>query len=545
MEIPTKILGRHDVFIRLILWNRKQLVKRIMQNETVCCGGVGALRSGTRLKQVMPFLLTLILFREPFAQGEFYREYWATFDPKISNHEDGRWRVNDEELSLHEKFGHRPEAKANGLMLIDVPEDLFQLKSAKLYLELWGEHGKTANKRFFLNGRGPYNLPLTGTEEGNETYSYSSIPLKVPHMVSGANAFQFACDREKTFWGHFIIDNASVRCVLLPEHPALKESGLEKFAAMPFIEGEETKIWEKVGVALEYEPSYEGLIASVDYFARYAGFDDNGDRQDDDWHGFTYERKPVNHLGFADHPPFRIEWNNEMIPNQSKPMATRAIVRFKNGLNYWTGVLDGLEFAKNRNVRMYYCAELPVPFHSRVSREAIAKFYLPEDLAKLEKAQLWIKTWDGGESTIKEPQYFAASFYVHHLWKTDHMHERKIRRCFCFTSDFIGDGSLSRRPGGNGAAQENVFQTYIFLLTKMGKLGFKFTIRELVPVPSFFALQDWHEQVGFKPYDDLFAVKHTVPEFDGGFSKKPLPLLCFLGNNVPKDWYQQENRHQH
>ncbi len=350
------------------------------------------------------FLISLVVFYcDLSAQGEFYREYWATFDPKVSNHEGGRWRVNDAELSLHEKFGHRPEAKANGLMLIDVPEDLFLLKGAELYLELWGGHGKTANKRFFLNGRGPYNLPFTGTEEGNETYSYPSIPLKVSHMVSGVNAFQFACDREKTFWGHFIFDNASVRCMLRPEHPVLKENGIEKFAAMPYIEGEETKLWEKANVALEYEPAHEVLIAGVDYFGRYAGFDDDGDRQDDDWHGFTCARKPVNHLGSADRPPFRIEWNNEMIPNQSKPMAICAIVRFKNGLYYRTGVLDGLEFAKNRNVKMYHCSELPVPFHSRASREAIAKFYLPEDLSKLEKAQLWIKTWDGGEGTIKEP----------------------------------------------------------------------------------------------------------------------------------------------
>jgi hypothetical protein len=29
------------------------------------------------------------------AQGVFFKEYWAEFNPRVSNQEDGRWRVND------------------------------------------------------------------------------------------------------------------------------------------------------------------------------------------------------------------------------------------------------------------------------------------------------------------------------------------------------------------------------------------------------------------------------------------------------------------
>jgi len=71
--------------------------------------------------------------------GTFYREYWAVPDPNINNCRD-RLRVNDPELSSHSEFGKRWEARANGLMLIRAEEDLFQLDSAELCLEMWGGH---------------------------------------------------------------------------------------------------------------------------------------------------------------------------------------------------------------------------------------------------------------------------------------------------------------------------------------------------------------------------------------------------------------------
>ena len=98
-------------------------------------------------------ILLLILACPLFADGAFYRQYWAEFDENISNHKDGRWRVNDPELALHENFGRRSEAFANGLVLLNAPENLFDLEKAELYLEMWGGHPHTANKRVSINGK--------------------------------------------------------------------------------------------------------------------------------------------------------------------------------------------------------------------------------------------------------------------------------------------------------------------------------------------------------------------------------------------------------
>ena len=74
--------------------------------------------------------------RKCCAQGIFFREHWAEFDAEISNAKGRMLRVNDAELSLHEVYGKRPEALANGFTLINVPEDLFGLQGAvRCYLK--------------------------------------------------------------------------------------------------------------------------------------------------------------------------------------------------------------------------------------------------------------------------------------------------------------------------------------------------------------------------------------------------------------------------
>jgi hypothetical protein len=337
------------------------------------------------------------------AQGIFFREYWAEFDAETSNSKGRMLRVNDAELSLHEVYGKRQEALANGFTLINVPEDLFGLQGAELYLEVWGGHPGTVNKRVIVNGKQIYPLGDDGTEEENCTYSYPVIPLKVQHLVSGQNAFQFACDRGSTFWGHFIIDEAAVRCYLKPDHPELKDNNLQNFEASVQLKPPGSTLPDRVQMSLSYPERYEESIISVEYFGRYKGFDDNGNKLDNDWHGYTHDRKYVNHIGHVTSPPYALTWDTSMIPSQTGPMAIKALVHLKGGFNYFTDMLDGLVFpAYRNNVELYKCSVLPKPFWSRASKPATATINLPRNPANAESARLMIRIWDGGEGTVKE-----------------------------------------------------------------------------------------------------------------------------------------------
>lgn len=337
-------------------------------------------------------------------EGVFFREYWAEYDAAISNSSGRMLRVNDPELSLHPVYGKRPEARANGLTLVEVPEDLFDLQGAEMYLEVWGGHPKTANKRFLLNGKQGYAIADHGCEAGHCIYTYPLVPLEAAQLVTGNNAVQFACDRGQTFWGHFIIDETAIRCYLKPDHPDLVERGLEGFSAQVLLGAEGTALSEDTSIRLSYPQSQEGQIESVEYFGRYHGFDDDGDGVTNDWHGYTHDRQYVHHIGKAVSAPFEAVWDTRMIPDQEGPMALRALVRLEDGLDYWTPVLEGLALAEGRNrVRMYTCSDMPIPFWSRASRLREATISLPQDVSNVESARLMVKIWDGGEGAVKEP----------------------------------------------------------------------------------------------------------------------------------------------
>ena len=335
--------------------------------------------------------------------GEFYRDHPARQDTEVSNSK--RWlRVNDTELSLHETFGKTPEAKANGLMLVPIDEDLFLLERAELRLDMWGGHPGTTNKRFALNGKEVYDVPEVGTETGNCTYSYPVIDLKIGHLVSGINALQFTCDRGSSFWGHFIIDSAAVRCFLKGDHPDLLKAGLDKFTAEVVLVNGDNILNETTTVSISCPESFKKSIISVDYFGHYLGFDDTGDGAEDDWHGFTHKGRHQNHIGSASEPPFVVRWDTSMIPSQSGPVSIRAIVHLADGFHYITEPLSNLSFPSGRmQVEMHRCSIMPAPFWSRASRENKAQIDLPADISSLVRAQLMVKIWDGGEGGVKKP----------------------------------------------------------------------------------------------------------------------------------------------
>ncbi len=333
--------------------------------------------------------------------GRYYREYWAERNEQRNNCPGRLLRVNDPAMSLDERFGHRGEARTNGLLLVDAPEDLFTLTGAELYLELWGGHPHTADKRFALNGRSEYALPEVGTEEGACTYSYPSVPLELGDLVQGWNAFQFTCDRGGGFWGHYIIDNACVRAYLAGDHPLLDGTDLGRFSAQVRAPSE---LGETVQVELDFPEEASGPISSVDYYARYHGFDDDGDGQELDWHGFTLHREPVNHVGTAESAPFSVVWDTAMIPDQDGPLALKAVVHLAQDVHYETEPLGGLRFAAGRPaVALYSCSEMPTPFWSRAGREQRATIRLPEDLSNVVRAELLLKVWDGGAGEVEEP----------------------------------------------------------------------------------------------------------------------------------------------
>jgi hypothetical protein len=344
--------------------------------------------------------------------GEFFREFWFKGP-------GNRFRVNSPDTATG-PYRDRPEARQTGRMTIAVDDDLSQVGRAHLYLELWGGHPGVADKRFTLNGKSPYAVPEVGLAASNCTYSYPAVPLKLDELVRGENAFQFTCDKGSTFWGHYIVRAACVRLALKGTHPALAQAGLAGFAAR--IRAVPCQA-ETLMLSLECPDEVRDKIASVEYHGRYDGYDENGNREGNDWHGFTKDGSPVGLIAVADKPPFdAVFWDLSMVPDQ-KNMAARAVVRFKKpaDLAYVTPAVAALYTpARKARVRLLAAQDLPRPFWSRADNKKTCTIQLDADPAAIERAQLHILVWDGGRGKVPAPLLLNGAPLPTPNWTGDH-----------------------------------------------------------------------------------------------------------------------------
>ena len=328
--------------------------------------------------------------------GRFVRTVWA----KTSGN---RFRVNSPDTKTG-RYKDRREARQTGRMALHIDEDLSQAASAELYLELWGGHPGVANKRFVLNGKGTYRLPEVGAAAKNCTYSYPTVPLKLAELIRGENVLAFTCDRGGAFWGHYLIRAACVRLGLKPGGPALRRAGLASFSTRVAVRASGGGA-EAVELSVPVAPDVAKRIARVEYWGRYAGYDENGDGRFDDWHGFTKDRKPAGILGTATDPPFALRWDLSMVPPAAK-LAARARVHWRDapGIVYETPAAQAAFPARRgRRVALYTSKDLPRPFWSRAGRAMKCTINLDVAPAKIERAELHVVIWDGGKGATPEP----------------------------------------------------------------------------------------------------------------------------------------------
>jgi hypothetical protein len=341
-------------------------------------------------------------------RGRFVRQWW--YEPGLEHGNpvaNRRFRVNAPEAVLHPEFSKRSETKSSGMLQILMPEDLLQLRGAELYLELWGGHPGTANRRVTLNGRSTYPLPNPVGEHC--THAYPVVPLKRTDLVEGHNAVQFACDQGTTFWGHFIVEQACLRAELPAMHSDLKQAGLDAFiAAVQAIPSGPNSEALKLSLALPAD--FAARVSAVDFEGRYDGYDENGNGQRLDWHGFTKGRRPVAHLGTVEKSPFETTWDLKLLADQ-KDMEVRAVVHFRDlaEVIYITPPLTGLATPGRTGVAVCWFAakDLPAPFWSRAKRLKTCTIDCDLDPTRVEQAELHIVVWDGGAGTVEK--YFTLN----------------------------------------------------------------------------------------------------------------------------------------
>lgn len=321
--------------------------------------------------------------------------------------EGKRFRVNAPEAVLHPKFGRRSEVRSNGMMLLNAPVDLSSVGDVEFYLEMWGGHPGSANKRVTFNGRSCYPLPDPGTGARYCTYSYPTVRPTRTDLVSGTNAIQFSVDKGSTFWGHFIIDNACLRFHLAGDHAVVGEMGLAGFSAEVTADSRPVE-HETIICTLDVPAQWAARVERVDFQARYRGYDENGDGNESDWHGFTKDREPQAIIGSRDRAPWSVPWNTSMIPAQSD-VAVRAVVQFRNapGLIYVTpeAPTPAIAHPAGTEVVLERPDTVPTEFWSRADKVKSCSIFLRE--GRIARAVLHVTAWTGGAGEVRD--YFTLN----------------------------------------------------------------------------------------------------------------------------------------
>lgn len=331
------------------------------------------------------------------SRSGFVREIWVLGG-------DNNFRVNSPDAK-DGPFKERWEARKDGVLVIEVDQDLADVASAELYLELWGGHPGVANKRFTLNGQSEYQLPEVSAAANNCTYSYPSVELKLDELRQGANAFAFTCDRGDTFWGHFLIRTACLRLHLKSDSGTLKDEQLAGEFVEVRVSADPTKTERRL-LDIDASERLKHRIARVEYWGRYEGYDENGDGNTYDWHGYTKDGEPVGNIGVIAGRSFTaVSWSLAMVP-RVVPVEARARVHVKGSaadLVYETEAAPVAPADATFPVKLVPAAGLPRPFWSRAGQPKQCAILLDVEPQEIEQAELHVAVWDGGAGDAEHP----------------------------------------------------------------------------------------------------------------------------------------------
>ncbi|MCA9190381.1 MAG: hypothetical protein KDB03_01410 [Planctomycetales bacterium] len=357
-----------------------------------------------------------------------FQRYWFQLGDEFANPPvNNRFRVNDPYVATHPTYHDRQETRGNGLMLIPFEEDLRQIDAARLYVEFWGGHPHSTNRRITINGRTTYTLPVPTDEQCS--HGYKQLQLKITDLVRGLNALQFAVDGDQTFWGHFIVEEAALDA-LLPASDARVRELNEICPGLPVLTIESSPTDETMHLSLQLTEKMQARIAQVHFLARYEGFDENGDGDEFDWHGMTKRKQPLGHIGTVYEAPYEIIWDVSMLPAQDNAQVcalveltnegeslARELSRQQAGDRYWKSRSLFVQTAPANVptvrhppgvfVQRLSAQDLSIPFWSRAGRVRGCTFLLPVPMESLERAMLQTCIWDGGRGEVEN--YFQLN----------------------------------------------------------------------------------------------------------------------------------------
>lgn len=334
------------------------------------------------------------LFAREFTPGVF-REYVVNAD--IAN----RWRVTDPGATNSGALEFLPN------FIFTIPGvDLTNATRAELTMHHWAGHSDTVGQQVIINDDHFLDVPVN---EGLDVFFAVSRYLNCDNPVmevplewleSGDNTIQGTIAEEHQgthWWGQWGWYWIKLRIWV-------DESNLDVPDGTIVVNAPDKVITGKT-VSLTFEPDEPG-VTEVKYFARYFGFDEDGDGSVLDWHGFddSYSSSTGNvtstrHVGTSNSSSlsFQVNWDVEWLPDQ-QPGAISFIALVRKGTNEFrvTEPIHGYTIDRNYSVKLIRPKNWAYAL-IRAGISAGATVYIPNELPleTMDSARIMMRSWNG------------------------------------------------------------------------------------------------------------------------------------------------------
>lgn len=279
-------------------------------------------------------------------------------------------------------------------------DDLEGAIKAEVYLEIWGGHPGTSDKKMRINGNEWITVPEStnigpGAPESYMQFRYPVISIPLDQLIVGENTFEFSSGGQISHnfgWGQWGVYGVIFRVYYTPEKPHIVATDIVSSV-------KKTSQGESVQLDIKFS---EGIdeVKKVEYIGYYEDFDYNGDGIYKDWQYNTLYGDFKNNIGTSKKKPFSVEWDTSWIPDQDEPIYIRARITDKNNITYITPVFEKLTLVRpDTSVKMYKPYDVPENWTSRNYKEHNNKVDVGDDLSKVIDAKVVLVTWNGYQCT--------------------------------------------------------------------------------------------------------------------------------------------------
>jgi len=258
---------------------------------------------------------------------------------------------------------------------------------AELIFERIQSHNDTKGLRFQVNGHDWIPVPFPPTiKENAEQYMFHfspRVPVPLEQLKSGVADIHMEVSPEQAWgWPQNLFYGITLRIYYQNDKVA------DDFEIAGVSENEAIQNNQEIRLITNHAE----LIDRVDFIGFFEDVNWQGDGAYRQWQFNFHEGKIGNHIGTAKSKPFKVNWNTEWIPDQSKPIKVKARIVLKTGLITETAPVEGLRLERNYTVKLVKPFQVPDNWVTRNQRYT-EKISIPLESKNIQEAKIYWRSW--------------------------------------------------------------------------------------------------------------------------------------------------------